>query len=112
MWMFIPCTGGVLIFQGLLPESRGHGPPHFSCHSNLSLFIIVCFQLRSSFSQLLHLVIMPRNRESDDVDHVPIDPKPSKVSKKPPPTPWPLPEFTPMLIENPLTYGVNIFPLK
>ena len=48
---------------------------------------------------------MPRKRVSDDVDHVPIDPKPSKVPKKPPPKQWDPPPFDPMVINNPLIYG-------
>ena len=48
---------------------------------------------------------MPHKRVSDDVDHVPIDRKLSKRLKKKPPSPGPLPEYTPILITNPLTYG-------
>ena len=50
---------------------------------------------------------MPRKRQSDDADHVPIDPKSSKPSKDPPPPQWPLPDFAPLAIENKLTYGIS-----
>lgn len=53
---------------------------------------------------------MPRKRVSDDVDHVPIDPKPSKIPKKTPPTPWPLPKFNPMPIIQPYTNGAGDLP--
>lgn len=53
---------------------------------------------------------MVRNRVSDDIDHVPIDPKPSKPSRKPPPEPWPLPDYQPIVISNPLTYGQGNLP--
>ena len=48
---------------------------------------------------------MPCKRQSDDADHVTIDPKSSKPSKDPPPPQWPLPDFAPLAIENELTYG-------
>ncbi len=53
---------------------------------------------------------MPRARVSDDIDHVPIDPKPTRLPKKPAPKPWPLPAFEPIQITNPLTYGHGLLP--
>ena len=47
---------------------------------------------------------MPHKRVSDDIDHVPIDPKPSKIPKKKPPPPGPAPEHVPILISNPLLH--------
>ena len=55
---------------------------------------------------------MPRNRRSNDVDHVPIDPEgsSSKKSKQTPPSPWPLPAFDAMDIKKPLTHGRGRLP--
>lgn len=53
---------------------------------------------------------MPRNRISDDVDHVPIDPKPSSRSTKKLPPPNPLPKYTPMSIQKPWTRGHRKLP--
>ena len=66
---------------------------------------------------------MPRNKTSDDIDHVRPDPKTLKASKKkaskkkkdkvlkkPVPEPGPMPEYTPMVITNPLTYGQSKLP--
>ena len=52
---------------------------------------------------------MPK-RVSDDIDHVPADPKPSKIPKKKPPPPGPPPEHTPILISNPLLHGHSQLP--
>ena len=43
---------------------------------------------------------MGRNRISDDVDHIPTDPKDLKPSKAPPPAVWPIPDFQPREINN------------
>lgn len=48
---------------------------------------------------------MPRTRESNDVDLVPIDTGASQPSKAPAPAPWPMPAFQPLEINNPLTHG-------
>ena len=53
---------------------------------------------------------MPRYRESDDLDLVPIDPSADKSSKELPPAQWPVPEFNPREINNPLTYGQGNLP--
>ena len=55
---------------------------------------------------------MPRNRQSDDIDHVPIDAPTSKPSKKPVPEPWPLPFFEPLQIENSAKHGKSRLPLN
>ena len=53
---------------------------------------------------------MPHKRASDDIDHVPIDPKPSKILKKKPPPPGSPPEHVPILINNPLVHGHSQIP--
>ena len=53
---------------------------------------------------------MPRKRVSDDVDHVPIDPKPSKIPKINPPPPPPPPQHVPILINNSLLHGQSRLP--
>ena len=53
---------------------------------------------------------MPRNRVSDDLDHVQKDPKPVQVLKGRPPDPWPLPSCTPREINNALTHGQGYLP--
>lgn len=53
---------------------------------------------------------MGRNKVSDDIDHVPIDPKPRAPAKKPPPEPWKLPKFKPTQITNPLEHGQGNLP--
>ena len=53
---------------------------------------------------------MPRKRVSDDIDHVPIDPKPSRIPKRKPPPPPSPPEHVPILINNPLLYGHSQLP--
>jgi len=52
---------------------------------------------------------MPK-RVSDDIDHVPADPKPSKIPRKKPPPPGPPPKHVPILISNPLRHGYGQFP--
>lgn len=53
---------------------------------------------------------MPRARVSDDIDHVPVDLKSTKPSKKPLPEPWPLPLFTPLRVKIPFSNGVSNLP--
>ena len=53
---------------------------------------------------------MPRKRASDDIDHVPIDPKPSKIPKKKPPPPGSPPKHIPILINNPLVHSHSLIP--
>ena len=48
---------------------------------------------------------MPRNKVSNDLDHVRKDPKPAKAPKEPPPKPWRLPKFIPVKITKPFTDG-------
>ena len=56
------------------------------------------------------LIEMPRNRISDDVDHVPIDSQNLRASRLPPPEPWPLLSFIPREINNPLSHGQGDLP--
>lgn len=53
---------------------------------------------------------MPRNRQSDDLDHVLPDPQPSSPARKPPPTPWALPEYEPMQIKRSYRNGIYNLP--
>ena len=53
---------------------------------------------------------MPRNRVFDDLDHVPIESGATKLPKEAPPVPWPVPEFEPLEINNPLTFGRGKLP--
>ena len=53
---------------------------------------------------------MPRNKVSNDIDHVPKDPQPEKAPKEPPPKPWPLPKFKPLPITRPFTHGHGLLP--
>ena len=53
---------------------------------------------------------MPRNRVSTDVDHVILDPRPSNATKKPPPKPWPTPQYTPLPIKQLYSIGVGQLP--
>ena len=48
---------------------------------------------------------MPRNKTSNDLDHVKKDPKPSEIPKGRPPRPWPLPKYKPVKIKQPWTNG-------
>jgi len=56
---------------------------------------------------------MGHKRTSNDVDLVEpnkyIVPK-NKKAKNPPPKPWPLPEFEPLLVKRPYTYGAPNLP--
>ena len=53
---------------------------------------------------------MPRKRVSDDLDHVVDEPTATKRAKKAPPKPTPIPPFTPIQIDNNLTYGLGRLP--
>ena len=53
---------------------------------------------------------MPRNRVSNDLDHVKKDPKPSKTPRGDPPRPWPLPKFKPVQINQPWSHGQSRLP--
>ena len=53
---------------------------------------------------------MPRNKVSNDIDHVPKDPQPEKAPKEPPPKPKPLPKYKPLQITKPFTYGYRLLP--
>ena len=48
---------------------------------------------------------MPRNKVSNDLDHVKQDPKPKTAPKEPPPKPQQLPKYTPVKIRQPYTNG-------
>lgn len=48
---------------------------------------------------------MPRNKVSNDIDHVRKDPQPEKAPKGSPPKPKPLPKYKPMQITKPFTHG-------
>ena len=50
------------------------------------------------------------NHESNDLDIVPIDTGASKPSKASPPDQWPIPEFLPREINNPLTHRQGKLP--
>lgn len=58
----------------------------------------------------LYAPTMPHKRISDDIDHVPVDPKPTKKPRKKPPEPWTLPAFEPVAIADNLTYGQSQLP--
>ena len=53
---------------------------------------------------------MPRNKISDDLDHVRKDPKPAQIPRCRPPDPWPLPSHSPREINNALTHGQGYLP--
>ena len=53
---------------------------------------------------------MPRNRVSTDVDHVIPDPRPLNPAKKPPPKPWPTPQYAPIEIQKPYSIGAGQLP--
>ena len=54
---------------------------------------------------------MPRNRTSDDINHVIPDPKPSNAAKTRPPKPWPLLDYEPIHIKQPFRTGVHNLPV-
>lgn len=54
---------------------------------------------------------MPNKRVSIDSDHVPLDSGRLKQSRGPAPAPWPIPDFQPLKINNPLTHGRGVLPL-
>ena len=53
---------------------------------------------------------MPRNRTSNDVDHVIPDLKPSNATKTRPPEPKTLPTYEPMYIKQPFRSGICNLP--
>ena len=53
---------------------------------------------------------MPRNKVSNDIDHVRKDPQPEKAPKEPPPKPKLLPKYKPMQIKKPFTHGYGLLP--
>ena len=53
---------------------------------------------------------MPRNKISNDLDHVRKDPKPPKTPKGRPPDPWPLPKYKPVRITKPYDHGHGHLP--
>ena len=53
---------------------------------------------------------MPRNKVSNDLDHVRKDPKATKTSKGEPPKQWPLSKYTPLKIKKPYTNGQSQLP--
>ena len=53
---------------------------------------------------------MGRNRVLDDADHIPTDSKDLNLSKAPLPRPWPIPDFEPREINNPLTHSQGNLP--
>ena len=53
---------------------------------------------------------MPRNKVSNDIDHVRKDPQPEKAPKEPPPKPKPLPKYKPLQIKKPFTHGHGLLP--
>ena len=53
---------------------------------------------------------MPRNRVSNDLDHVKKDPKPLKTPRGDPPRLWPLPKFKSVQINQPWSHGQSRLP--
>ena len=53
---------------------------------------------------------MPRNKVSNDLDYVSLDPKPLKTLKGRPSAPWPLPTDIPLRITTARTYGQGYLP--
>lgn len=53
---------------------------------------------------------MPRNKVSNDLDHVRKDSKLIKPSKGRSSRPWPLPKYTPLKIKKPYTDGQGQLP--
>ena len=53
---------------------------------------------------------MPRNRVSNDVDHVDDALTATKIPKKPSPKVWPMPEFKPLRIKGGLKHGLDTLP--
>ena len=83
------------IFRGFSPTLRPAAPPKQRVYRSIE----------SSFNT----TSMPRNRISNDLDHVKKDPKPVKPPKEPPPEPWSLPTYIPVRI-NALTNGHGHIP--
>ena len=55
---------------------------------------------------------MSRNRVSDDADHVNDESTVIKPAKKPPPEPWPMPQFKPLPIKNGLQHELDKLPQR
>ena len=53
---------------------------------------------------------MPRNKVSNDIDHVRKDPQPEKAPKQPPPKPKLLPKYKPLQITKLFTYSYRLLP--
>ena len=53
---------------------------------------------------------MPRNKVSNDIDHVRKDPQLEKAPKASPPKPKPLPKYKPMQIKKLFTHGHSLLP--
>ena len=85
---------------------RGSALLRFSAshHRKTTRFRGESLQSRSKISA------MPRNKMSDDLDHVRKDPKPTTTPKGRPPDPWPLPTYVPLRISSPRTYGQGCLP--
>ena len=86
--------------QGVQPYS----PKIANFHNNAS----INYQIRPYLTQLGRT--MPRNKVSNDIDHVRKDPQPEKAPKEPPPKPKPLPKYKPIQIKKPFTHGHGLLP--
>lgn len=56
------------------------------------------------------IIIMPRNKIFNDLDHVRKDIEALKTPKGRPPDPWLLPTYVPLKINNPRTYSQGYLP--
>ena len=65
---------------------------------------------KSGHNQAQLGIAMPRNKVSNDIDHVRKDPQPEKAPKGSPPKPEPLPKYKPMNIKRPFTHGYGSLP--
>ena len=65
-------------------------------------------QIRPNQAQLG--IAMPRNKVSNDIDHIRKDPQPEKAPKEPPPKLKPLPKYKPIQIKKPFTHGHRLLP--
>ena len=66
------------------------------------------YQIRPYLAQLG--IAMPRNKVSNDIDHVRKDPQPENAPKESPPKPKPLPKYKPIQIKKPFTHGHALLP--